>query len=175
MGLGKTFINSITREVGRNVGKGISNDLFGDWHSTPVRIAQKNAKKQGFDLSFVKDDEYDVSIQPEYKFDGYLTCFFLYGMLGTILILPIFFAWLQILVLLLKKKTNLYAKIPMRRPDGRTKIGFREVGNTYVKLKSKRLLNDEEKKNTKLCALFIFLGQVVVFCLALYVSELPTN
>ena len=122
MKLGKTFINSITREVGRNVGKGISNELFGDWHSTPVRIAQKNAKKQGFDLSYVNDNEYDVSIQPEYKFDGYLTCFFLYGILGTILMLPIFFAWIQILILLIKKKTNLYAKIPTRRPDGRTKV-----------------------------------------------------
>lgn len=27
MGLGKVYINSITRELGRNVGKGVSNDI----------------------------------------------------------------------------------------------------------------------------------------------------
>ena len=35
MGLGKTFTNSIVREVGRNYGKAISNSLLGDKHSTP--------------------------------------------------------------------------------------------------------------------------------------------
>lgn len=37
MGLGKTFTNSIVREIGRNYGKAISNSLMGNAHSTPVR------------------------------------------------------------------------------------------------------------------------------------------
>ena len=36
MGLASTFTNSIVREIGRNYGKSISNDLLGDSHSTPV-------------------------------------------------------------------------------------------------------------------------------------------
>ena len=38
MGLASTFTNSIVREIGRNYGKSISNDLLGDSHSTPVRM-----------------------------------------------------------------------------------------------------------------------------------------
>ena len=38
MSLGKTFTNSIVREIGRNYGKSISNSLLGNTHSTPVRV-----------------------------------------------------------------------------------------------------------------------------------------
>ena len=54
MGLASTFTNSIVREIGRNYGKSISNDLLGDSHSTPVRmvggsssIARKRGRKYG--------------------------------------------------------------------------------------------------------------------------------
>ena len=49
MGLGKTFTNSIVREVGRNYGKAISNSLLGDKHSTPHRIVGNNSvdRKRG--------------------------------------------------------------------------------------------------------------------------------
>ena len=52
MGLASTFTNSIVREIGRNYGKSISNNLLGDSHSTPVRmvggsssIAHKRGRK----------------------------------------------------------------------------------------------------------------------------------
>ena len=38
MGLGNVFVRSVVREVGRNYGKAISNNLLGDKHSTPVRV-----------------------------------------------------------------------------------------------------------------------------------------
>ena len=38
MSLGRTFTNSIVREIGRNYDKAISNSLMGDSHSTPVRM-----------------------------------------------------------------------------------------------------------------------------------------
>lgn len=37
MKLGKTFVRSMVREVGRNYGKAISNHMLGDKHSTPYR------------------------------------------------------------------------------------------------------------------------------------------
>jgi len=39
MGSGKTFTNAIIREIGRNYGKAISNQLMGNSHSTPVRVS----------------------------------------------------------------------------------------------------------------------------------------
>ncbi len=47
MGLGKTFVNAAVREVGRSVGKGVSNDLFGDWHATPIRGSISNSRPKG--------------------------------------------------------------------------------------------------------------------------------
>ena len=50
MGLASTFTNSIVREIGRNYGKSISNDLLGDSHSTPVRMvggSSSIARKRG--------------------------------------------------------------------------------------------------------------------------------
>ena len=38
MGLGNVFVRSVVREIGRNYGKSISNNLLGDSHSTPVRV-----------------------------------------------------------------------------------------------------------------------------------------
>ena len=69
---------------------------------------------------------------------------------------------------MLKKTTNLYAKVPMRRKDGRTKVGYRETGSAYVKLKSKRNLTSEELKNNKLTALMILLGHLFVIGLVFY-------
>ncbi len=37
MSLGKIFVNSIVREVGRNYGRALSNSLLGDAHALPVR------------------------------------------------------------------------------------------------------------------------------------------
>ena len=54
----------------------------------------------------------------------------------------------------------------MRKADARTKIGYRELGDTYVKLESKRLLNDDEKKRMKICALLVLLGHLSVIGLA---------
>ena len=35
--MGEKFISSAVRQVGRDLGKTVSNELFGDAHSTPVR------------------------------------------------------------------------------------------------------------------------------------------
>ena len=42
MNLLKTFINSAVRQVGRDGGKVISNKVYGDRHSTPIRVVQSN-------------------------------------------------------------------------------------------------------------------------------------
>ena len=53
MGLASTFTNSIVREIGRNYGKSISNDLVGDSHYTPVRMVGASssiARKRGLNI-----------------------------------------------------------------------------------------------------------------------------
>ena len=166
------FGRAIIREIGRNVGKGISNDLFGDWHATPVRMAGKTAAKQGYDIAYVQPEEYDVSEQPFFEEDSYLSAFFLYGFFGTITIAPIALVWFAIIRAFLKKKCNLYARIPARRKDGRTKLGYRELGTVYIKLKSKRLLTAEERKRNQIFGLVILLGHMATIGLVFYLSSL---
>ncbi len=40
MNLGKTFVQSLVREVGRGGGKVVSNKIYGSKHSTPIRVVQ---------------------------------------------------------------------------------------------------------------------------------------
>ena len=40
MSLGNIFVKSVVREIGRNYGKAISNDLLGSKHSTPIRVVE---------------------------------------------------------------------------------------------------------------------------------------
>ncbi len=47
MKLGKTFVRSMVREVGRNYGKAMSNTLLGDKHSTPYRRVGSGAAQAG--------------------------------------------------------------------------------------------------------------------------------
>ncbi|MCC5917064.1 MAG: hypothetical protein JJU02_07020 [Cryomorphaceae bacterium] len=47
MKLGKNFVNSMVREVGRNYGKAISNTLLGDRHSTPYRRVGSQKRQSG--------------------------------------------------------------------------------------------------------------------------------
>ena len=54
---------------------------------------------------------------------------------------------------------NLWARVPMRRRDGRTKAGYRDLNTyTYVELKSKRLLTDKERRNSKIAGTLEILG-----------------
>ena len=62
MGLGKTFTNSIVREIGRNYGKAASNYLLGNKHSTPIRMVRGNqdvSRKRGR----VYQNDYDKALQ----------------------------------------------------------------------------------------------------------------
>jgi hypothetical protein len=161
MGLGNLFVKSVTKEIGRNVGKGLSNDMFGDWHSTPIRATVKTAQKQGWDIGYVEPSEYDVSRQPQWKpHYGFFGSFFVNALLSLFLI-PIFILPFFSIKDFIRSKTPLYARIPMRRKDGRTKAGFKEIGHTYVQLKSKRLLTDVEKRNSKIAGILEILGIIV--------------
>lgn len=158
MGLGNLFVKSVTREIGRNVGKGLSNDMFGDWHATPVKASVKVAKGQGWDIDFVEASEYDISNQPAWKPNyGYFGSFLVNALLSCFLV-PIFILPFFSIKDFLRTKTPLYALVPMRKRDGRTKVGYKEIGHTYIQLKSKRELTPNEKRNSKIAGALELLG-----------------
>jgi len=73
MGLASTFTNSIVREIGRNYGKSISNNLLGDSHSTPVRMVRGGQT----DITRKRGRIY------ENKLDEYLQKFSIKGAIAT--------------------------------------------------------------------------------------------
>lgn len=165
------FGRSVIREIGRNVGKGISNDLFGDWHATPVRASISQSNKMGFDVSLVDTSEYDLSDQPFYQEYKHWEAV-LYGFIGTLFVIPIAWIYFAILKNLIKSKTELFARIPARKRDGRTKSGYKDHGYYFIKLKSKRLLSPEERSGAKITSLMLLIGHLIAFGGAYYVSNL---
>tara|TARA_Y100000768_G_scaffold80176_1_gene56983 strand:+ start:125 stop:991 length:867 start_codon:yes stop_codon:yes gene_type:complete len=63
MGLGKTFTNSIVREIGRNCGKAVSNALLGDKHSTPIRVVRSNEQDVTRKRGRLYQNNFDMAIK----------------------------------------------------------------------------------------------------------------
>jgi hypothetical protein len=173
MGLGNLFVKAAVREVGRNLGKGVSNELYGDWHSTPVRMAKSSFQRSGLDLDLVKPHEYDVTDQPEWNPNwGYFGSFFWTALIACIpivnFILPLFS-----IRDFFRTQTSMYAKIPARRQDLRYNVGYRDVGWTWVMLKSKRRLTPKEKVNSKIAGGLEILGILIGFMVInwLYIDD----
>ena len=63
--LAKGFIRSAVNQVGRDGGKVISNSIYGNAHSTPIRGIGKNTHNQFFDEStneVISPEEYYIHI-----------------------------------------------------------------------------------------------------------------
>jgi hypothetical protein len=74
MGLASTFTNSIVREIGRNYGKSISNNLLGDSHSTPVRMVRGGQTDITRKRRRIYENKLDEYLQ---KFSIFLCLFYL--------------------------------------------------------------------------------------------------
>ena len=74
MGLASTFTNSIVREIGRNYGKSISNNLLGDSHSSPVRMVRGGQTDITRKRRRIYENKLDEYLQ---KFSIFLCLFYL--------------------------------------------------------------------------------------------------
>ena len=74
MGLASTFTNSIVREICRNYGKSISNNLLGDSHSTPVRMVRGGQTDITRKRGRIYENKLDEYLQ---KFSIFLRLFYL--------------------------------------------------------------------------------------------------
>ncbi len=74
MGLASTFTNSIVREIGRNYGKSISNNLLGDSHSIFVRMVRGGQTDITRKRRRIYENKLDEYLQ---KFSIFLCLFYL--------------------------------------------------------------------------------------------------
>lgn len=111
--LGKGFIRSAVNQVGRDGGRVVSNQLYGDAHSTPHRIVNNNAKP------VIDGDDYVAQYAKEQTVTGVILRVifaFFFNLLGAAVLL----------VYGLKKKSKSafstvyrYEQMPIYVKDGR--------------------------------------------------------
>ena len=90
--LANLFIKSAVRQVGRDAGRVVSNKVFGDSHSAPIRVVGQLGAKSNYAVPYVDTSEFDMSNQPLWQPES--TSWGGYALLWTIclvLVLPFFF------------------------------------------------------------------------------------
>lgn len=163
--LGKSFIRSAVNQVGRDGGKVISNQIYGNQHSTPIRIVAD------IDTGKIEIPE-GVHIKNDYTVLKIICAFFL-ALLpyigGAILIY-------RGIVNCLRKTRKLYKTEQQANyvQDRRYKSGTRYVGSTNIEVVAGEV---EDPKYLKVCLvkgiiyLIIGVGSIVYLIYAVYYSK----
>ena len=161
--LGKGFIRSAVNQVGRDTGKLVSNRIYGDSHSTPIRNVNRIGDSFYNDLtneeisegelkSMLKEEGY----KPKYITHGIFYHLFLFFGLFVITFilseLPLLCIIMTIMVSFEKFMNipnSIYAKkesIPLYKSDRRYKRGYRLEGYTKDTVKYKMPATPMQKK-----------------------------
>jgi hypothetical protein len=125
--LGKGFVRSMVNQVGRDGGKVVSNKIYGDAHSTPVRMVRSSGSS--LNESVVVSGE-NVGLR---AFGAFMVCVFL-PLIGTLVVL--WRSYVNYQRFLHKKEYNGF-KIEGKsvyKSDLRFKSGARYIGYQDVKV-----------------------------------------
>lgn len=141
--LAKGFVRSAVNQVGRDGGKVISNNLYGDAHATPIRgTGNRNGKSEFINkyAEIPENNSREALLEAGYEADIFKTGFWsnFFALIGSF-ILPFLGSiyWFFIGVRnIFKTKTDFYGyeKKSVYKSDKRYKTGARHVG--YQKVKS---------------------------------------
>lgn len=162
-GLAKGFVRSAVNQVGRDTGRVVSNNIYGDAHSTPHRNTSSNNQQQGEHISSVGQIE-DEGLQPIYPSVGaaYIWCVvgLLFNIFGGIVLLIVGYRKL-------KKKYTAYAWQMQSQAvyvaDRRYKRGERYNGHQLTRRKV-QIPADEEiiARNEKIAKIYLYAGFIIL-------------
>lgn len=157
--LGKGLIRSAVNQIGRDGGRVVSNQLYGDAHSTPHRIVNNNTKP-GID-----GNDYVAQYAKEQTTTGIILRVifaFFFNLLGAAVLL----------VYGLKKKSKAafitiyrYEQVPIYKKDNRYKMGVRYTGNMTVKKKYYSEADENTAKRNKQIANIYIYSSIVIFAI----------
>lgn len=163
--LGKGFVRSAVNQVGRDGGKVISNEIYGDRHSTPVRVVGNNgtqpAAQQG-ETSETSDAEYVVHnrVPSAGGIAARVFVAFLLNFLGGVVLLLYGYSKLRNAD---KIKGYSVHNEPQYESDRRYKNGMRYVGTVAVKSYSTYLATPEEEEQQRHVAkIYIIAGLAII-------------
>lgn len=159
----KGFIRSTVNQVGRDSGKVISNKIYKDRHSTPVKISTAN-KKETFNTQENNDgSERPIGFKHQFLSDSWYMYFFV--LLGSIILFPI--SWIYYLgkgIIYLSKSTiTLTGKEieEVYKTDKRFKEGVRLDGHKEVTKIIEFPAAENELQLNKIKG-FIYIGIVII-------------
>ncbi len=154
--LGKGFIRSAVNQVGRDAGKVISNQVYGDAHSTPHRIVGNKTIHNN------EDNERVEYIKSHSTFGIFIRILlaFLCNILGGIVLL----------IYGIKKKSKAsfatvykYESVPTYENDRRYKSGVRYAGDIIVKKKYQVQVDSAtEQQNRRIADIYIWSGIAII-------------
>ena len=141
--LAKGFVRSAVNQVGRDGSKVTSNQVYGNAHSTPVRVVS-NSKSQAHNI-----DTSNLIEEKEYVWVKLFWAIIISGLLpilgGLIIIYRGFVNYNKKLVKMYRTESqSVYAS------DKRYKSGRRYEGTKQVKIPVKVEINDKQKRRTKI-------------------------
>lgn len=159
--LGKGLIRSAVNQIGRDGGRVVSNQLYGDAHSTPHRIVNNNSKP------VIDGNDYVAQYAKEQTATGIILRVifaFFFNLLGAAVLL----------VYGLKKKSKAafvtiyrYEQVPIYRKDNRYKMGVRYTGDMTVKKKYYSEADENTAERNKRIANIYIYSSIVI--LAIYI------
>nr|DAK51002.1 MAG TPA: hypothetical protein [Caudoviricetes sp.] len=154
--LGKGFIRSAVNQVGRDAGKVVSNQVYGDAHSTPHRIVDNKTIHNN------EDNETAEYIESHSTFGIFIRILlaFLCNILGGVVLL----------IYGIKKKSKAsfatvykYESVPTYENDRRYKSGVRYAGDITVKKKYQMQADsDTEQQNRRVADIYIWSGVAII-------------
>lgn len=161
--LAKGFVKSAVNQVGRDSGKVVSNQIYGDAHSTPIRgVHKSNSRKTTIDpKSLIEKKEY-IGV----KFFWAILISALVPIIGGLIIVYRGFANFN------KKFITMYKieKHSVYASDRRYKTGRRYEGTKQVKVPVQIQINESQKsrKRDKSYGYFIIGVLSIVFYIVLF-------
>lgn len=160
MNLFNEFIRSAVRQVGRDGGKVISNQIYNQKHSTPIH----NSNHINYDLETDSSSTtINQSIQKPIKGGGIVV------VLKGVLIQIIPFGQLAVLYkgikYLLQKDAPVYKTVPNKISDKRYNAGYRIEGSSIIKSKEKRELTPNERAKIKNRGISYLISILIFFSL----------
>lgn len=157
-GLAKGFIRSAVNQVGRDAGKVVSNDLYGDRHSTPYRNVSGN--KRVVDVGEIKEEgmqviEPSVTVAVIWSFVGLF-----FNFLGAIMLLAVGFYKMR------NKHIShawVYESQAVYVSDRRRKIGMRYDSDNLTRRKVSVMATEEDmERNEKIAKIYLWAGFIIL-------------
>ena len=160
-GLAKGFVRSAVNQVGRDAGRVVSNNIYGDAHSIPHRSVSGNSSSERVSSVGQIEDEGIQPINPSVGaawFWGFIG--FLFSIIGGVILLIVGYRKLK------NKYTAYgwqYESQAIWVADRRCKIGERYDGHQLSRRKIELEADDEQiAKNEKIAKIYLYFGFAAV-------------